>query len=436
MPASRPATRAHRWQTSPDVSEQPDLALDAADPAFAADPYPAYARVRETTPVFHRAGDPLWYVTRFADVHAGFRDRRLGTTFLHRYTPEELALAANIPVWRDPRWTHFQAFERWELLNLEPPVHTRLRRLVTEAFTPRAVENLRESIVSRARGLLAEGRETGSIDLVGSYAQQFSLGIICNLIGVSPDDRDTIRRLSDDTITMYEPAVDEAQQEVANRAAGDFRAYLLQVVKERRAHPTDDLMTALIDATVEGERLTDDQIVSTAMVLLMAGHEATVNATSNGVAALAAHPDQWRMIRRGEVAPRAAIEEILRFDPPLQWFGRWVLEDGVEIAGTPIPLGSRVALVLGAANRDPRRYPDPDRFDITRTDTAHLSFGGGIHFCIGAPLARMELETTLTELARSEDELVVLPPAVRRPTFQFRGYERLVVALHEPTASG
>jgi unspecific monooxygenase len=189
-------------------------------------------------------------------------------------------------------------------------------------------------------------------------------------------------------------------------------------------------MAALIDATVDGERLTDDQVVSTAMVLLMAGHEATVNATSNGVAALAANPDQWQLLRSGAITVRAAIEEILRFDPPLQWFERWVLEDGVEIAGTPLERGSRVALVLGAANRDPRRFPQPDVFDITRADTSHIAFGGGIHFCIGAPLARMELEATLNELVATEEELIVLPGAERRPTFQFRGYERLEVALH------
>ena len=268
------------------------------------------------------------------------------------------------------------------------------------------------------------------MDLVGDYAQHFSLGIICDLIGVSPDDRETIKRLSDDTVSMYEPGRSDEQQATANQAAGDFRRYLLDVVAHRRAHPGTDLMAALIDATVDGERLTDDQVVSTAMVLLMAGHEATVNATSNGVAALAANPDQWRLLRTGEVTVRAAIEEILRWDPPLQWFERWVLDDDVEIAGTPLARGSRVALVLGAANRDPRKFPDPDRFDITREDTNHISFGGGIHFCIGAPLARMEIETTLNELVRSEEELVVLPGAERRPTFQFRGWERLEVALH------
>jgi cytochrome P450 len=410
-------------------------AFDPRDPAFAADPYPAYEQVRERTAVYHPEGDHLWYLTRFDDVHAGFRDRRLGSTFLHRYTAEELGLEPRIPIWRDPRWTSFQAFERWELLNLEPPVHTRLRRLILEAFTPSAIEAQREGIVARARTLLADARERGSVDLVGDYAQHFSLWIICDLIGVDANDRETIKELSDAVISMYEPHPSEAVQAAADRAAGAFRDYLLAVVADRRRHPVDDLMTGLVEATLNGERLTDDQIVSTAMVLLMAGHEATVNATSNGVAALAANPDQWRLIRSGEVTPRTAIEEIVRFDPPLQWFERWVLDDGVVIAGTPIPKGSRVALVLGAANRDPRRFPDPDRFDIRRADSGHLAFGGGVHFCIGAPLARMELETTLTELARSEDELVVLPGARRRPTFQFRGYERLEVELHPASAA-
>jgi cytochrome P450 len=363
-------------------------------------------------------------------VHAGFRDRRLGSTFLHRFTPEELSLAPDVPAWRDPRWTDFHAFERWELLNLEPPVHTRLRRLVLEAFTPRAVEALRTPIAERARALLAPARERGSLDLVDDYAQAFSLGIICDLIGVAPDDRETIKRLSDDTVAMYEPGADDAMRARANAAAGDFRRYLLDVIAVRRARGGDDLLAALLEATVDGERLTDEQVASTAMVLLMAGHEATVNATSNGVAALAAHPDQWRLLRDGQASIREAIEEILRFDPPLQWFERWVLDEGVVIGDLPLPRGARVALVIGAANRDPRRFADPDAFDVRRTDAGHLSFGGGIHFCIGAPLARLELETTLGELLRTETALEVMPGAVRRPTFQFRGWATLPLAIH------
>ena len=407
----------------------PGPTIDPSDPLFVADPYPAYANIREATPVWHPEGDHLWYLTRFADVHVAFRDRRLGTTFLHRYTPEDLGLASDIPVWRDPRWVAFQAFEQWELLNLEPPIHTRLRRLVTEAFTPRTVEGLRPATEARAKALLEPGRETGSIDLVGSYAQHFSLGIICDLIGVPAVDRDTILGWSDKTVRMYEPHPSEEQRAASDGAAGSFRRYLLDLVAHRRSRPADDLLSALVDATVDGERLSDDQIVSTAMVLLMAGHEAAVNATANGVAALIAHPDEWQRIRRGEVAPRTAIEEVLRFDPPLQWFERWVLDDGFSVDGVEIPVGSRVALVLAAANRDPRRHDDPDRFDLTRADTTHLSLGGGIHFCIGAPLARLELETTFGELARTEAQLVMIPPAIRRPTFQFRGYDRLEIAL-------
>lgn len=406
-----------------------EIPFDPLDPRFIADPYPAYDRVRAWSGAWRRDGDPLWYLTRHADVHAAFRDRRLGVTFTHRHTPEALGLPPGIPVWRDPRWQEFAAFERWELLNLEPPVHTRLRRLVTEAFTPRTIEGLRGGIVERARALLAPGREAGSIDLVDDYAQPFSLGIICDLIGVAAEDRLRIRHWSDEVVAMYEPAPCEAQRAASDSAAGEFRRYLLDVVAERRRRPAGDLLSALLDATVDGERLTDDQVVSTAMVLLMAGHEATVNATANGIALLAADPDQWRRLRAGEVGARTAIEEILRFDPPLQWFGRWVLEPGVVIDGIEIPVGSRVALVLAAANRDPRRWPEPARFDIARGDTGHLSFGGGIHFCIGAPLARLELETTLTELIRSEAAIELDGPPVRRRTFQFRGFEHLRIRV-------
>lgn len=418
------------------VVDEAVIPFDPLDARFIADPYPAYDRVRRTSGAWRREGDPLWYLTRHADVHAAFRDRRLGVTFSHRYRPEDLDLPPGVPAWRDPRWQAFAAFERWELLNLEPPVHTRLRRLVMEAFTPRTVEGMRDDIAGRARSLLAPGREAGSIDLVDDYAQAFSLGIICDLIGVEAQDRATIKRLSDETVAMYEPSPSDAQRTASDAAAGEFQRYLLDVLAVRRRRPADDLLTALIDATVEGERLTDDQIVSTAMVLLMAGHEATVNATTNGIAALAAHPEAWQAIRRGAVTPRAAIEEILRFDPPLQWFARWVLDEGFTVDGVAIPVGSRVALVLAAANRDPQRWPEPGRFDVRRADAGHLTFGGGIHFCLGAPLARLELETTLGELARSEDELVVLAPTARRPTFQFRGYEHLTIALAPPAGDG
>lgn len=399
------------------------------DASFAANPYPNYTRARNIGAIFRQPNDSLYYVTRYADVHAIFRDKRFGSTFLHRYTPEQLHLPSNIPRWRDPRWIDFQAFERWDMLALEPPAHTQLRRLVLEAFTPRAVAGMHDDIAQRAQSLLAPWREIGRIDIVNDYAQHYSLGIICDLIGVNPADRDTIKALSDAVITMYEPAASDAQQANANHAAGTFAGYLRDVILARRRQPGDDMMSALLSASIAGVRLSDDQIISTAMVLLMAGHEATVNATANGIYAFINHPEQWQRIRSGDVTPRSACEEILRYDPPLQSFERWVLEEDVVWDGVALPVGSRVALVLGSANRDTERWPDAARFDVGRSDANHMSFGGGIHFCIGAPLARLEMACTIAELARTQTELVCVGEATRTPMYQFHGFTRLEIAL-------
>ena len=410
----------------------PGPLIDPADPAFVADPYPAYARVREATPVWHPDGGHLWYLTRFADVHAAFRDRRLGTTFLHRYTPDELGLAPDIPVWRDPRWTEFQSFERWELLNLEPPLHTRLRRLVTEAFTPRTVEGLRAGTEARARSLLEPGRAAGSIDLVGDYAQHFSLGIICALIGVPPTDETMILAWSDATVRMYEPEPSDEQQGRSNDAAGSFRRYLLDVVADRRHAPTDDLLSALRRrdrrrraADRRSDRVDRYGPVDGRSRSRRECHGQRHRAPGGASRSVGAHPRRRGHSTRGH-----------RGDPPVRPAAAVVRALGPRRrVSRSTASRSRSARAWrwcsAAANRDPRRHPDPDRFDVARPDTTHLSLGGGIHFCIGAPLARLELETTLTELARTEAELVVQPPAVRRPTFQFRGYDRLVVALSE-----
>jgi len=406
-------------------------AFDAADPRLIEDPYPAFAALRELGPVWRSTADGRWYVSAYAEASSCFRDRRLGRIFWHRYSHQELGIDPAEPGWNDPRWADFAAFERWELLALEPPEHTRLRRLVTQAFTPRAVEALRSKAQARARRLLAEAAEAahgGAVDIVADVAQPLSLGIICDLIGVPRSERQIVLGLSHRVVRMYEPAPSESERADANDAAGDFRRLVLDRIAERRARPEADLLGALMDASVDGERLSDEQIASTAMVLLMAGHEATVNATGNGVAALAAHPGEWQRVRIGEVSPRVAVEEVLRWDPPLHLFERWVLEDGFRLGEVELPRGSRVALLLGAANRDPLRFRDPDRFDAARGDTGHLSFGGGIHFCLGAPLARLEIEVVLTELAARHVELALAAVPVRRQSFQFRGYEHLLIA--------
>jgi cytochrome P450 len=229
-------------------------------------------------------------------------------------------------------------------------------------------------------------------------------------------------------VKMYELDTTEAQAEAATAAAAEFRDYVVSLIEERRQEPQDDLVTRLVGARVEGERLSDAQIVSTIIVLLNAGHEATVNTLGNGVRALLHHPEQWQRLVAGEVEPAAAVEELIRWDPPLQLFERWVLEDGVEIAGQPVARGAKVALLFGAANRDPRVFEDPDAFNVGRVNAAeHIGFGGGIHVCIGAPLARIELEAALRALVESAPDLELADEPRRNRAFVIWGLDRVEV---------
>jgi cytochrome P450 len=411
-----------------------ELLFDPTDAATALDPFPAYARLREHGPVWHSPQSGIYFITRHADVHAAWRDKRLGSDFSQRYTPEEFIRdKADLQPWRDDRYADFKAFERWDMIALEPPDHTKLRRLVTTAFTPRSIEAQRGPASRLISERIAAARARGSLDLVQDLAEPLSLTIICELIGVPEPDRMRILALSHDVVSMYEPAPSDAVKDHANLAVREFAAYTADLIRARRRNPADDLLTGLIDATVDGEHLSDEQVISTVMVLLMAGHEASVNAASNGVAAFAAHPDQWQLLRDGTVPMKSAIEEILRWDPPLQFFQRWVLDDGFEVRGVQIPRGSKVGLMIGSSNRDPEKYENPDAFSIARGETSHLSFGGGIHFCIGAPLARLELELLFGALAEALPKITLLPGAVRRPGFQFRGYVNLPIAA--PSAS-
>ena len=230
-------------------------------------------------------------------------------------------------------------------------------------------------------------------------------------------------------VKMYELDTTDAQAECATEAAGEFRDYVVALAEERRREPRDDLVTRLVEARVDGERLSDAQLVSTIIVLLNAGHEATVNTLGNGVLALLRHPGQWRRLVDGEVEPAAAVEELIRWDPPLQLFERWVLEDGVEVAGKRVPRGAKLALLFGAANRDPRVFADPDAFDVGRANAAeHIGFGGGIHVCIGAPLARIELATALRTLVELAPRLELVEEPRRNDAFVIWGLEALRVA--------
>ncbi len=227
---------------------------------------------------------------------------------------------------------------------------------------------------------------------------------------------------------MYEFDTTDEQAESATRAAAEFREYVLGLIEERRRSPRDDMVSALVAARVDGGRLSDDEIVSTVVVLLNAGHEATVNTLGNGIRALLRHREQWDRLVSDEVAAAAAVEELIRWDPPLQLFERWVLEDGVEIDGKPIPRGEVVSMLFGSANRDPRVFADPDRLDLGRENAAeHIGFGGGIHVCIGAPLARIELEEGLRKLVERAPGLELVQEPVRVPAFVIRGFQAVEV---------
>jgi cytochrome P450 len=403
-------------------TETDALGFDPGDPRFIADPYPALSALREATPIAYDERLRLWFVTRHADVRACLRDKRLGRNFRHVGSEEEFHAE---PL--DPRWSEFWKSERWSLLWLEPPEHTRIRKLVAAAFTPRAVDGIREPARRLARSLLENLGDT--FDLLYDFAQPYSITLICELLGVPTDRHRDLLDWSHAIVKMYEFQTTEEQAVAANEAAREFRAYVLDLLEERRAEPRDDMVSGLLEARVDGERLSDDQIVSTVVVLLNAGHEATVNTVGNGFRALAAHPSEWRRLVSGAVAPAEAIEELIRWDPPLQLFERWVLERGVEIAGEPVSRGEKLALLFGSANRDPRVFHDPDRLDLIRANAAeHIGFGGGIHVCIGAPLARIELAAAFEALADLCPTLHLVDQPERVSAFVIRGFESVLVA--------
>ncbi len=364
-------------------------------------------------------------MTRHDLVRSCLRDRRLGRAFLHLGDYTEFK--ATPP---DARWEAFWEVERSSLLWLEPPGHTRIRSLVAAAFTPRAVEAMRQPAGKLAAHLLEHRVGAGTIDLLRDFAQPYSIGVISLLLGVPFERHRDLLNWSHAIVRMYELDTSESEARSAEDASRAFRDYIHGLIDERATAPRDDLVSALVETRVGGERLRRDEIVSTVVLLLNAGHEATVNTLGNGVRALMHHPDEWSRLVAGEVGAARAVEELIRFDPPLQLFERWVLEHGVEIGGISIPRGDQIALLFGAANRDPRAFADPDRFDIARPNAdRHVGFGGGIHVCLGAPLARIELEVALAALVHHAPGLSLAAEPRRNRAFVIWGLESLQVAL-------
>jgi cytochrome P450 len=398
------------------------VAFAPADPAFQADPWPVYQALRQRGRVLYDEPSDHWLVPHHADVAAVLRDRRFGRTYLHVASHAEMGRPEE-PDWLAPFWTLI----RNGMLDREPPDHTRLRRLVAKAFTPRTVEALRPRVEAVAAELVGRVAEAGGGDLVAELAEPLSVTVIADLLGVPAADRPLLRPWSAGICGMYEVNPTEQAARAAVRACEEFSAYLRALAAERRRRPTGDLVTALTRVLDEGDRLTEDELVGTCVLLLNAGHEATVNATGIGWLTLLRHPDQLARLRADRGLLPTAVEELLRWDTPLPMFERWVLQD-VELAGVRVPKGAELGLLFASANRDPAAFAEPDRLDLGRHPNPHLTFGAGTHFCLGAPLGRLELQATFAALLDRLPGLALAAEPRWKPTYVLRGLQTLPVS--------
>ena len=398
------------------------LRLDPRDPEFFNDPYPAYQAIRATAPVFFWEDYGFWCCAAHADVSALLRDRRFGRQVLHVMSRAELGLSEP-----KPHLAAFDAIERHSILELEPPEHTRLRNLVNRAFVSRRIERLKPAIAALAHERIDAFEDEGSTDLIAAFATPIPVAVIADLIGVPRAFAAQLLDWSHRMVAMYQFGVTRAVEEGANEAAGEFAEFIRAYARARRADLGDDLIGQLLVAESEEGRLSEDELVTTAILLLNAGHEATVHAIGNGVKAILEHGVDPVQAFATDDETAATVEELLRLDAPLHLFQRYALEQ-VALAGVALRKGERIGLLLGAANRDPQPFPNPDAFDASRRPNPHLAFGAGIHFCVGAPLARLELATALPILFARLPALRLAERPQYRDAYHFHGLAALRVA--------
>jgi cytochrome P450 len=393
--------------------------LELTSPEVVADPYPYFAAARARGPVQWHDGLGMWLTFTHAAASSVLRTRTLGRVW--------------VPRWPDQPMPAFGVIHVNSLLENEPPVHTRLRRLVAGAFARGHVERLRPRVAALADRLADRvadaGSDGGSVDLIAEFAEPLPVEVIAELLGVPPPERRLLRPWSNAIVKMYEYEVSDAQRIAAEQASAEFVEYLRALIAQRRLDPGDDLISSLIaEVDGDGARLTEDELITTCTLLLNAGHEASVNVAGNGMWALLTHPGQLAALRSDAELVPPAVEELIRYDSPLQLFERTALADTL-VDAVVVEKGQKVAALLGAANRDPTAFAEPDEFDIRRDPNPHLGFGAGIHFCVGAPLARVELQASLRTLLTRFPRLALGAAPQRRPEFVIRGVRSLPVTV-------
>ena len=377
-------------------------AVDISKPQFKANPYPFYAKLRAEQPVFPVKlpdGQTAWLITRYDDALSALRDRR--------FSKDKLNAGQRQP------WTpaFFKPLRR-NMLDVDDPDHARLRGLVHKVFTPKMVENMRQRVESLTEELLDAVQPRGHMDLVREYALPLPTSIIAQMLGVPSGEQHNFHRWSSAIVSS------QSSKWGAVRAippAIAFLRYIRKLIRLRRDKPQDDLTSALVQAEEAGDKLNEDELVSMIFLLLIAGHETTVNLIANGTLALLRHPDQMEKLRRDPSLVESAVEELLRFEGPVETATeRYALED-VQISGATIPRGGLVYVVLASANRDERQFDNPDTLDITRQNNRHLAFGQGIHYCLGAPLARIEAQIAINALLRRSSTFATGQAGDRNP---------------------
>jgi cytochrome P450 len=397
----------------------PSVSLDPRNPAFVQDPYPFYAEWRAKHPVFHWQQLGHWCFAGYDDVNSLLRDRRFGRQILHLATREELGWPES-----PAHLTSFDKFEEHSLLEVEPPVHTRLRGFINPSFLPRQIERLRSDVERLSNELIDRFAAKGSTDLIASFAEPVPVMVIARFLGVPDEMAPQILSWSHDMVAMYQARRDRAVEDRAVAATITFSDYMRTLLAERRTEPGEDFISQLLTARDDqGTTLTEDELVTTAILLLNAGHEATVHSLGNGVQALLRHGKTEDFLAE----PVRCSEEMLRFDTPLHMFKRYALED-LEYKGVRLRKGDQVGLLLGAANRDEAKFAAAADFVPSRAPNPHVSFGAGIHFCVGAPLARLEMQTALRVLFERLPGLRLNGPTRYKDTWHFHALEALPVA--------